>query len=72
MVLRRISASRSKASEKQAATLDFTETQADAILAMPLSRLVGLELLKLHQENDTLLANIAEYKKILGNKEAFT
>ena len=61
---------RSKASEKQAATLDFTETQADAILAMPLSRLVGLELLKLHQENDTLLANIAEYKKILGNKEA--
>ena len=35
---------RSKASEKQAATLDFTETQADAILAMPLSRLVGLEL----------------------------
>lgn len=37
---------------------------------MPLSRLVGLELLKLHQENDTLLANIAEYKKILGNKEA--
>lgn len=53
---------RSKASEKQAATLDFTETQADAILAMPLSRLVGLELLKLHQENDTLLANIAEYK----------
>ena len=61
---------RSKASEKQAATLDFTETQADAILAMPLSRLVGLELLKLHQENDTLLANIAEYKKILGDKEA--
>ncbi|MCI5640529.1 MAG: DNA topoisomerase 4 subunit A [Lachnospiraceae bacterium] len=60
---------RSKASEKQAKTLDFTEAQADAILAMPLSRLVGLELLKLHQENDTLLANIAEYQKVLGDKE---
>lgn len=60
---------RSKQSEKQAKTLDFTEAQADAILAMPLSRLVGLEVLKLHQENDTLTANIAEYKKILGDKE---
>ncbi|MCH5267629.1 MAG: DNA topoisomerase 4 subunit A [Lachnospiraceae bacterium] len=59
---------RSKASEKQAKALDFTEAQADAILAMPLSRLVGLELLKLHQENDTLLANIGEYNKILGDK----
>lgn len=54
-------------SEEQARTLCFTERQADAILAMPLSRLVGLELLKLHQENDTLLSNIAEYESILGN-----
>lgn len=59
---------KSKASEKQAKTLDFTMPQAEAILAMPLSRLVGLELLKLHQENDTLTANIAEYNKILGDR----
>ena len=54
-------------SEYQAQTLTFTERQADAILAMPLSRLVGLELMKLHQENETLLANIAEYEDILGS-----
>lgn len=59
---------KSKASEKQAKTLDFTEAQADAILAMPLGRLVGLELLKLQQENETLQANIAEYRQILGDK----
>ena len=34
---------------------------------MPLSRLVGLELLKLHQENEALLANIAEYEDILSD-----
>ncbi|MDO4166518.1 MAG: DNA gyrase C-terminal beta-propeller domain-containing protein, partial [Eubacteriales bacterium] len=60
---------KSKTSEKQAKTLDFSEAQADAILAMPLSRLVGLELLKLHQENDTLTANIAEYQLILSDTE---
>ena len=54
-------------SEYEAQTLTFTERQADAILAMPLSRLVGLELMKLHQENETLLANIAEYEDVLGS-----
>ena len=58
---------KSKKSEKEASTLDFTERQADAILAMPLSRLIGLELLKLHQEGDTLHENIAGYKNILGD-----
>lgn len=58
---------KSKQSEKQACTLNFTERQAEAILAMPLSRLVGLELLKLHQEGDSLTENIAEYNDILGN-----
>ncbi len=56
-------------SEEIAATLDFTERQADAILAMPLSRLVGLEVLKLHQESDTLSQNISEYEGILGSKK---
>lgn len=55
------------ASEKQAASLLFTEAQAEAILAMPLSKLIGLEILKLHEENDALLANIARYEKVLGN-----
>ncbi|WP_313131351.1 DNA gyrase/topoisomerase IV subunit A [Anaerocolumna sp.] len=59
---------KSKASEKQASTLDFTERQADAILSMQLSKLIGLEILKLHEENDALLKSIEEYKTILGNK----
>ena len=59
---------KSKASEKEAKTLDFTERQADAILAMPLGRLIGLEILKLHQEGEELTAKIAEYEKVLGSK----
>lgn len=58
---------KSEASEIQASTLHFTERQAEAILAMPLSRLVGLELLKLHQEADSLVKNIEEYNAILGS-----
>ena len=57
---------KSKASE---ATLSFTENQADAILAMQLSKLIGLEILKLHEENDTLIANIAEYEKVLSDSK---
>ena len=58
---------KSPESEKEASTLCFSERQAEAILAMPLSKLIGLELLKLHQEGDTLSANIAEYQAILGD-----
>lgn len=60
---------KSKASEKEAATLSFTENQADAILAMQLSKLIGLEILKLHEENDTLIANITEYEKVLSDSK---
>ena len=60
---------KSKASEKEAATFSFTENQADAILAMQLSKLIGLEILKLHEENDTLIANIAEYEKVLSDSK---
>lgn len=60
---------KSAKSKKQAASLNFTEPQADAILAMPLSKLIGLELLKLHQEADLLQDNIARYHIVLGNKE---
>lgn len=58
---------KSQASEKKAATLLFTEPQADAILAMPLSKLIGLEILKLHEENEGLLSDIAEYEKVLSD-----
>ncbi|MGB4661136.1 MAG: DNA gyrase C-terminal beta-propeller domain-containing protein, partial [Mobilitalea sp.] len=59
-------------SQKEAATLDFTERQADAILTMQLSKLIGLEILKLHEENDTLQASIDEYNRVLGDtKELF-
>lgn len=58
---------KTKKSEKEALKLDFTEKQADAILSMQLSKLIGLELLKLHQERDTLTNNIAEYNRVLNN-----
>ncbi len=60
---------KTKKSEKEAKTLNFTERQAEAILTMPLSRLIGLELLKLHQESDILHANILEYTNLLGDKK---
>lgn len=58
---------KSAASEKEAKTLNFTENQADAILAMQLSKLIGLEILKLHEENESLLENIARYETILSD-----
>ena len=58
---------KSEASKKEAATLDFTEAQADAILAMQLSRLIGLEILKLNEESDSLKERITEYQNVLGN-----
>lgn len=60
---------KTKKSEKEASRLNFTESQADAILAMPLGRLIGLEILKLEEESKDLQAKIAEYTKILGSKE---
>ena len=60
---------KSEASKKEAATFNFSERQADAILAMQLSKLIGLEILKLHEESDSLMDSIKEYEKILGNKK---
>ena len=54
-------------SKKEAALLNFTERQADAILAMPLSKLIGLEILKLQEEGTELREKIREYKEVLGN-----
>jgi DNA gyrase subunit A len=58
---------KSKKSEKEAAGLNFTEQQTDAILSMQLSKLIGLEILKLHEESDSLNASINDYKNILGD-----
>ncbi len=59
---------KSQASKKLASSLDFSERQADAILTMQLSKLIGLELMKLHDEKDQLLTNIAEYTLILSEE----
>ena len=52
----------------QAMTFDFTEKQAEAILAMQLRKLVGLELKQLMDENDQLAKLIKECEKVLGSK----
>ncbi len=59
---------KTKESEKDAALLHFTEKQADAILAMRLSKLVGLEITALQKEHEETLANIANYEDILTNR----
>lgn len=60
---------KSEASKKQASTLSFTERQADAILSMQLSKLIGLEILKLHDESDTLIQQIENYTTVLGDRK---
>ena len=59
---------KTKTSEKQASTLKFSERQADAILAMPLSKLIGLEILKLHEESDSLQESIRGYELVLSTQ----
>lgn len=61
---------KSEESRMKAFKLDFTQAQADAILSMPLYRLIGLEILKLEDEQKELLANIAKYQNILSKKSA--
>ncbi len=48
---------------------EFTELQVNAILAMTLRRLTGIETDKLIAERQQLEANIAEYKRILSSRE---
>lgn len=60
---------KTKVSMKTASKLSFTEKQADAILSMPLSKLIGLEITKLHEEYKILLENILAYKKVLDDKQ---
>ncbi len=47
----------------------FTDRQAEAILSMPLYKLIGLELDALIEDNKETLAKIKEYKAILKSKD---
>ena len=58
---------KTKASEKAAKTLRFTENQATAILEMRLYKLIGLEIEALMKEHEATLANIDRYQDILNN-----
>ncbi len=60
---------KSETSKKQAMELDFTERQAEAILTMQLSKLIGLEILKLHDESDALIRDIEHYTTVLGDRK---
>ena len=59
---------KTKAAEREAKKLCFTEIQADAILAMQLQKLIGLELEALTKEYNTHLKNINEYTALLNSK----
>ncbi|HLO48103.1 MAG TPA: DNA topoisomerase (ATP-hydrolyzing) [Kamptonema sp.] len=48
--------------------LNFSESQADAILAMPMRRLTGLERQNLQSEFDELMATIQELQRLLGDR----
>lgn len=58
---------KSEKSRKEAAKLCFTEKQAQAILDMRLSRLIGLEVEALLSEHEETLKNICHYEDILNN-----
>ncbi len=57
------------AKEALVARFALSELQADAILRMTLSRLVGMERAKLEEERDALHAEITDLKDILAREE---
>lgn len=61
---------KSKASEKAAKQLNFTQRQATAILEMRLYRLIGLEIDALMKEHQETLERIARYEDILNNYDS--
>ena len=61
---------KSKASEKKAMALCFTERQATAILEMRLYKLIGLEIDALLDEHKKTVANITRYEDILENYDS--
>ena len=63
---------KSQKSKKMAEGLDFTERQAQAILEMRLSKLIGLEILQLTKEHDETTKKIGQYEKILSSPRVMT
>ena len=61
---------KSKVSEKEAKSFNFTENQAAAILDMRLAKLIGLELQALLKEHQDTLKAIAKYRELLEKPEA--
>ena len=61
---------KSRISKKQAELLRFTERQAQAILDLRLSKLVGLEIEALLKDHEQTLKNIEKYKDILTNPKS--
>lgn len=61
---------KTKASEKRAKKLRFTQRQAAAILEMRLYKLIGLEVEALMAEHEVTLKNIARYEDILNNYDS--
>ncbi len=59
-------------SEILAGNLSFTERQAQAILELRLSKLIGLEILALQKEYEELTNKIAAYEDILGSRRTMT
>ena len=57
------------AKEQLIEKFDFTEIQADAILAMQLYRLSNTDVVALHNEHDQLTKNIEEYDSILSSEK---
>ena len=63
---------KSKASEKAAKNLHFSEKQANAILEMRLYKLIGLEIEALQTEYAETMKNIALYEDILNNYDSMS
>ena len=63
---------KSKVSEREAESFNFTENQAAAILDMRLAKLIGLELEALLKEHDETLKAIARYKELLAKPASMT
>ncbi|MBP5253876.1 MAG: DNA topoisomerase 4 subunit A [Lachnospiraceae bacterium] len=59
---------KSEASRQAASELRFTENQAQAILDLRLSKLIGLEILALKKEHQDTLSKIRSYRKILSSR----
>lgn len=59
------------AKEEMQATLDLSDRQCEAILAMPLRRLTGLERQRLETEHSELAERIAQLTQLLSDRREF-